>query len=204
MPPGVGHNDRVGPSMPDSMSVGSRESRTQGKAHLDPREASVTTRGVLFVHSAPAALCPHVEWAVSGVLSVRTSMSWNPQPASPGSLRSETSWQGSPGAAARVASALRGWQSLRFEVTEEPSAGREGERYSYTPALGMFSAVTGVHGDILVSEDRLKTALATAVRGDTLLEDEVRRLVGRPWDDELEPFRYAGDGAPVRWLHEVV
>ena len=23
------------------------------------------------------------------------------------------------------------------------------------------------------------------------------------WDDELEPFRYAGAGAPVRWLHRV-
>ena len=23
------------------------------------------------------------------------------------------------------------------------------------------------------------------------------------WDAELEPFRYAGDGAPVRWLHKV-
>jgi hypothetical protein len=29
-------------------------------------------------------------------------------------------------------------------------------------------------------------------------------LLGSAWDDELEPFRYAGDGAPVRWLHEVV
>ncbi|MEV1179203.1 DUF3145 family protein, partial [Nonomuraea sp. NPDC049784] len=24
------------------------------------------------------------------------------------------------------------------------------------------------------------------------------------WDEELEPFRYAGDGAPVRWLHAAV
>ncbi|MEV1173844.1 DUF3145 family protein, partial [Nonomuraea sp. NPDC049784] len=28
--------------------------------------------------------------------------------------------------------------------------------------------------------------------------------LGRPWDEELEPFRYAGDGAPVRWLHAAV
>ena len=26
-------------------------------------------------------------------------------------------------------------------------------------------------------------------------------LLGQPWDDELEPFRRAGDGAPVRWLN---
>ena len=36
------------------------------------------------------------------------------------------------------------------------------------------------------------------------LADGLDELLGRPWDDELEPFRYAGDGAPVRWLHKVV
>ncbi|HYI55456.1 MAG TPA: DUF3145 family protein, partial [Microlunatus sp.] len=25
-----------------------------------------TTRGVLYVHAAPSALCPHIEWAVGG------------------------------------------------------------------------------------------------------------------------------------------
>jgi hypothetical protein len=36
------------------------------------------------------------------------------------------------------------------------------------------------------------------------LESEISRLLGKPWDDELEPFRHAGEGAPVRWLHQVV
>ncbi|PXA79288.1 DUF3145 domain-containing protein, partial [Auritidibacter sp. NML120779] len=26
---------------------------------------------------------------------------------------------------------------------------------------------------------------------------------GEAWDEELEPFRQATDGANVRWLHEV-
>ena len=26
----------------------------------------------------------------------------------------------------------------------------------------------------------------------------------RRGDAELEPFRHAGDGAPVRWLHQVI
>ncbi|MDN5888086.1 MAG: DUF3145 domain-containing protein, partial [Micrococcaceae bacterium] len=26
------------------------------------------TRGVLFVHSAPTALCPHIEWAIGSVV----------------------------------------------------------------------------------------------------------------------------------------
>src|SRR5919199_1099611 len=43
--------------------------------------AGTTTRGVLYVHSAPRALCPHIEWAAGGVLGARLSMDWIPQPA---------------------------------------------------------------------------------------------------------------------------
>lgn len=165
----------------------------------------MTTRGVLYVHSAPTALCPHVEWAVAGALGVHVSLEWTAQPAAPTTWRAELSWQGQSGMAATLASALRGWHQLRFEVTEEPSPGVEGARYSYTPLLGIFHAVTGVHGDILIPEDRLRAAvLRCAATADAELEDEVDLLLGKPWDDELEPFRHAGDGAPVRWLHQVV
>ncbi|GFH65974.1 hypothetical protein Sgou_04800 [Streptomyces gougerotii] len=156
------------------------------------------------MHSAPRALCPHVEWAVAGVLGVRVSLDWIRQPAAPGTWRAEFSWQGQVGIASRLASALRGWQQLRFEATAEPSPGAEGERYSSTPGLGIFHAVTGIHGDILIPEDRLRAALVRSQAGETDLEAEIARLLGKPWDDELEPFRHAGEGAPVRWLHQVV
>lgn len=162
------------------------------------------TRGVLYVHSAPSALCPHVEWAVGAVLGVPVKLAWTPQPAAAGTYRAEYSWQGDAGTAAAIASGLRGWQHLRFEVTEEPSPGVEGARYSGTPELGLFSAVIGVHGDILIPEDRLKAAVVKAAVGDKSLLTEIDQLLGKPWDDELEPFRYAGEGAPVRWLHQVV
>ena len=165
----------------------------------------MATRGVVYVHCAPPALCPHVEWAVGGVLGVRVTFDWTPQPAAPGTVRAELSWQAAPGTGAALASALRDWSQLRFEVTEEPSAGAEGERWSATPALGMFHATTGVHGDILVREDRLRAALARAAADPaTSVVAEIQALLGKAWDDELEPFRYAGDGAPVRWLHQVV
>ncbi|MCX4449289.1 DUF3145 domain-containing protein [Streptomyces sp. NPDC087866] len=164
----------------------------------------MTTRGVLYVHSAPRALCPHVEWAVAGVLGGRVQLDWIRQPAAPGTWRSEFSWQARPGTASKLASALRGWDLLRFEVTAEPSPAAEGERYSSTPTLGIFHAVTGMHGDILVPEDRLRAALARSAGGETDLAAEVAKLLGKPWDDELESFRHAGEGAPVRWLHQVV
>ena len=165
----------------------------------------MTTRGVVYVHATPTALCPHIEWAVGAVLGVRVTLEWTGQPAAPGMVRAELSWQGEPGTAASIASALRDWRLIRFEVTEEPSPGGEGERYSCTPDLGLFSAAIGMHGDIMVREDRLRSALARAASDPAVtVEDEIASLLGAPWDEELEPFRYAGDGAPVRWLHQVV
>ena len=122
-------------------------------ARTASRPNGAATRGILYVHSAPSALCPHIEWAVGGVLGVAVSLDWTPQAAQAGTYRAELSWTGSAGSAAAVASALRGWNQLRFEITEEPTASSEGARYSYTPELGVFHAVTGLHGDIMIPED---------------------------------------------------
>ncbi|QVQ53528.1 DUF3145 domain-containing protein [Spiractinospora alimapuensis] len=162
----------------------------------------MSARGVLYVHSAPAALCPHVEWAVTGVVGVPVKLDWDPQPAVPGAYRAELNWQGLPGTSGRVASALNGWQRLRFEVTEEATPGCDGVRYSYTPTLGMYSATTGASGDVVVTEARLRAAMRRS--GDEHpLAEQLEHLLGRDWDEELEPFRRAGDGAPVRWLNAV-
>jgi hypothetical protein len=56
----------------------------------------------------------------------------------------------------------------------------------------------------MIPEDRLKAAVVKASLGDTTLELEIAKLLGKPWDDELETFRHAGEGVPVRWLHQVV
>jgi hypothetical protein len=161
------------------------------------------TRGVLYVHSAPRALVPHIEWAAGGALGVRLSMDWISQPAAPGMFRTELSWQAPQGTGARLTSALRGWAHLRYEVTEEPSPGVDGARWSHTPELGIFHAVTDVHGNVVVPEDRIRSALELGSGDPGRLVDELRLAMGQAWDDELEPFRHAGDGAPVRWLHRV-
>ncbi|WP_293782232.1 DUF3145 domain-containing protein [uncultured Aeromicrobium sp.] len=163
-----------------------------------------TTRGVLFVHSAPSALCPHVEWAAANVLGDSVDLAWSTQPVEPGTYRAELSWQARVGTGASLASALRGWERLRFEVTEEPTAGSEGARYSYTPELGIFHAVVGVHGDIMIPEDRIKALRLKAALGEMSMDDALDELLGTAWDAALEPFRHAGDGAPVRWLHQVI
>jgi len=163
----------------------------------------VSAHGVLYVHSAPPALCPHIEWAIAGIVGAPVGMPWVGQPAAPGALRAELTWQARPGTAGAIASALAGWNRLRFEVTEDSSTGCDGVRHCYTPGLGLFSAVTGANGDIMVSEDRLRSVMTLASQGAASgsLEDELGRLLGTAWDNELEPFRRAADGAPVRWLN---
>lgn len=161
-------------------------------------------RGVLFVHSSPAALCPHVEWAAGAVFGAPVSLTWTDQPAQPGLVRAEYAWVADVGTAAALASALGRLERIRFEATEEPTSASEGVRYSYTPRLGLFFAVTGLHGDVMLPEDRVKNAVLDDALGVRPLQLGLDALLGGPWDAELEPFRYAGEGAPVRWLHKVV
>jgi hypothetical protein len=160
---------------------------------------AMAARGVLFVHSCPPALRPHVEWAVAGVLGVPVRLDWEPQPVAPGCLRAQTGWRAPAGTAGRLAAAMRGWPLVRCEVTEEPSDGSDGERYAMTPDLGVFRATMSANGDVLVQEDRLRAVLA---EGADLMSTRhaVDRLLGTAWDAELEIFRRSGDGTPVRWL----
>ncbi len=92
------------------------------------------TAGVVYIHSSPAALCPHIEWALTATLDCRANLKWTSQPASNGVLRATTSWVGPVGTASRLVNALRAWPMLRFEVTEDASEGVDGERYSHVPA----------------------------------------------------------------------
>lgn len=180
----------------------------------------MTVRGVLQIHSAPPALSPHIEWAVAGIFGVPVKLHWIEQPASPGTVRTELDWEGRPGISGEIASALASWKLLRFELTEDASPGCDAVRYSCTPGLGMFCAAAGASGDIMISENRLRAAmtLAASSRSTGLgelrelhgpshpalggsLEAELSLLLGEAWDAELEPFRHASAGAPVRWLH---
>ncbi|MGC9670414.1 DUF3145 domain-containing protein [Planosporangium sp. 12N6] len=160
------------------------------------------TRGVVYVHSTPLAVCPHVEWAIARVLSAPVRLEWTAQPVEPGARRAECGWTGQPGTGGELAAALRQWPMIRFEVTEEPSPGVDGERYMYAPGRGLFRAATSANGDIQLSEDRLRALMATAV-GYEALAHALDKALGTPWDAELEPYRYAGEGSPMTLLTRV-
>jgi hypothetical protein len=147
-------------------------------------------------------VCPHVEWAIARVLSVPVRLEWTLQPVEPGARRAEYVWAGRAGTGALLADSLRQWSMLRFEVTEEPSPGVDGERFMHVPGRGLYRATASANGDIMLSEDRLR-ALVAGSRGYEALAHALDKALGAAWDAELEPYRHAGEGTPMTMLTRV-
>lgn len=163
----------------------------------------VMTRGVVLIHSTPIALCPHISWALEGVLDTRVALDWVPQPAAAGTMRTEFSWTGDAGTGALIASAMRGWDGLRYEVVEEASRGSDGMRWTHTPELGLHQSRLSANGDIVVNEDRIRAIVEEHGHDARALSESLGRALGAAWDEELEVYRHAGEGAPPTWLHKV-
>lgn len=164
---------------------------------------ALATSGVVFMHCCPSAIAPHVEWAIAGVLGRPVRLEWTAQPAAPGHLRAEAAWTGETGTGARLAGSLRAWPMLVFEVTEQGTSLTDGERLAYVPGRGFHRRATAANGDVVVAEERLRGVLARARSAEDYAH-ALRDLLGITWDADLEPYRLAGDGAPVTLLHQVV
>lgn len=165
--------------------------------------ATAYARGVVFIHSAPRALCPHLEWAVGRAIGRAVNFDWADQPVLEGSRRAEFYWDGPVGTGAALATAIRGWEHLRFEVTEDPTPRSDGGRWLHTPDLGIHYAQADAAGNIVIGEDRIRYAMEIAAGSAIELQRELDVALGSAWDEELEPFRHASDDASVVWLHKV-
>ncbi|MFT4044725.1 MAG: DUF3145 domain-containing protein [Gordonia sp. (in: high G+C Gram-positive bacteria)] len=161
------------------------------------------TTGVVYIHSAPTALCPHVEWALSSTLNARANLKWSAQEAERGMQRATVDWTGPVGTAARLVTALREWSALRFEVTENASDGVDGERFSYVPGLGLWRGSTSANGDVVIGENQLRAMIDAQPEGFGLAAD-LENALGTAWDTALERYRMGGAGAEVTWLAQRV
>jgi hypothetical protein len=158
---------------------------------------------VIYIHSAPRALCPHLEWAVGRALGRAVNFDWTDQPVLTGARRAEFYWEGPAGSGAALATAIRGWEHLRYEVSEDPTPRSDGGRWMHTPDLGIHFAQTDTAGNVVLGEDRIRYAMEIAAGDAFELQRELDVALGSAWDEELEPFRTAGDDSPVIWLHKV-
>ena len=142
------------------------------------------SRGYLVIHSAPTALCRHVEWAVQNLLGKSVALSGRPQPLLPGTHRATCEWRDRSGLGAELASALRAWHYLRYEIREEGTD--ESVLYRFTPGLGIHRAVIDGAGSVMVNENQITSALGL---DEESLRESLAAALGSAWDLELEQFR---------------
>ena len=151
------------------------------------------THGYLYIHAAPRAVLKNLEWGVAEVLQMPIALKWEPQPLLSGSQRSEVSWSGLHGAGSRLVSTLKGWHYITFELFESSSQGSDGSLYMYTPELGLFRGTISPHGDLVINENQIQRILCMNQSPAISLE-EIENLLGKKWDEALDPYRHLSIG----------
>ena len=143
-------------------------------------------RGLLTIHSSPSALRHHIDWGIQAVLGTLVKPTWSPQPLIPGSYRTQIEFRDRQGVAAELASSLRSWHYLNFEIIESTDNG--GELFRCTSELGIHRAVVDQTGAVILSENQLSTALKNSFDEESIRE-AIASLLGSQWDAELDRFR---------------
>lgn len=153
---------------------------------LTRSSAALVVRGVLTIHSAPSALRQHIDWALADVLGATARCDWTPQMLKAGTFKCTLTWRDRQGVAAAIASALRSWHYIYFEVQEDTNDG--GELFRFTPELGIHRAVTDLTGAVLIGQNQINVVLT-----ESFDEESIRAglafIIGNEWESELERFR---------------
>lgn len=141
--------------------------------------------GLITIHSAPTALRQHIEWGLNALLGQPQNYIWRDQPLAAGTIRTTLEYRGDVGLASKIATALKNWHYLRFEVQEFGNSG--GEYFRFTPELGIHRAAIDASGSILIAENVIRKALTNF--DDLEVRENLVAALGEPWDEALEPMR---------------
>lgn len=173
---------------------------------------SITT-GVLWIHSAPLALQPHLKWAVARLRDPETGkpirVTWRTQnqqtPRS--TICAEVQFYASAFDALAVADHLSGWPHLYFEMAIDADESFQGKRICHTPELGTFRADTDAVGNVVLNENVVRAMMSRTAANesgnaqigavDDGLRDSLDAALGGPWDRVLEPMRLVTAGYEV-------
>jgi len=128
----------------------------------------------------------HIDWAIQAVLGNWVKPAWSPQLLIPGSYRTQIEFRDRQGAAAELASSLRSWHYLNFEVIENTDNG--GELFRCTPELGIHRSLVDQTGAVILTENQLGTVLKNSLDEESIRE-AIASLLGSSWEQELDRFR---------------
>ena len=97
------------------------------------------------------------------------------------------------------------YQDAGYQAFKTANAARTAMLYvpSNDGMLHAFYAQTDTVGNMVVPEDRIRSAMEEAGSDAFELHRELRLALGQAWDDELEAFRHASQDSAVVWLHKV-
>jgi len=141
--------------------------------------------GLVTIHSAPLALRQHIEWGLNSLLGAPQNYTWREQPLLVGTIRTTLEFRAPAGTSAKIATALKNWHYLRFEVQDLGKNG--GELFRCTPELGMHRAQIDASGSIQISENVIRKSLATF--DDLEVRENLELALGATWELALEPMR---------------
>jgi hypothetical protein len=153
---------------------------------LTRTSTALAVRGQLTIHSAPSALRSHIDWALAELLGNGLVPHWTPQMLKAGTYKATISWRDREGVAAAIASALRSWHYIYFEVIEDTNDG--GELFRFTPELGIHRALTDLTGAVVMSENQINSVLANSFDEESI-RTGLALIIGTDWENELERFR---------------
>lgn len=153
---------------------------------LSPPPSRNQARGLLVIHSVPSALRRHIDWAIQSLLGNHVDVEWKSQPLIARTYRTTIEWRDGSGLASQLASSLRTWHYIYFEVQEISDAG--GEIFRFTPELGIHRGVFDTSGAIQIGEFMVTNILKNSFDEESLREGLALAL-GTDWENELERFR---------------
>ena len=149
-----------------------------------------TYAGRIHIYSAPAALTQHIEWAINQHLNQLVKLSWVNQSLSPGCLATELEYQSRLPVAAKIATALKSWHYIRFEIRQINLQTLDATLYRITPDLGLHQASLASNGDIVINENQLNQIINNSY-SHKMLQSNLESALGNQWEIELEPYRLA-------------
>ena len=144
--------------------------------------------GRILIYSAPAALQEHITWAIEQGLGQVIKLPWQNQPLNPSSKALELEYKHQMPVAAKLATALKAWHYIRFEIREINKSTQDATYYRATPDLGLHQAHLASNGDVVLNENQVNTILKNSITHDRLINN-LENALGNTWEAELEPYR---------------
>ena len=88
----------------------------------------------------------------------------------------------------QIATELKGWCYIRFEITQVNKNTNDAVWYRATQDLGLHQASLSSNGDVVLNENQVNTILKNSITHDRLINN-LENALGNQWEAELEPYR---------------